>query len=125
MIADFHPAEWKTSVWYELCFDDGRNNGLGFPCTEDGKPLIDGNAAAQKNYKYALEHPEKYVRYNKVVRHEQDYKENAWGVCKCGHGVELYNEYMGACECPSCGQWYNLFGQEVNAPETWPDGDDW
>ena len=126
MIANYHPSEWKTNTWFELCFDDGHHNGLGFPCTEDGTPLIDSeNTAAWDNYKYALEHPEKYARFNKVVKHTQRYTENPWGVCKCGKVIELYNEYMGACECPRCGQWYNLFGQELNRPETWPDGDDW
>ena len=125
MIENFHPSEWKTQTWYELCFDDGRNNGLGFPCDEHGTPLIEGNEAAQKNYQWALEHPERFARFNKVVKHKQDYKENAWGICECGETVELFNEYMGACECPQCGKWYNLFGQELNPPETWPDGDDW
>lgn len=125
MINHFKPGEWKTIVWYELAFDDGRNNGFGFPCTEQGDPLLSDNPAAQSNYKYCLEHPGKFVRYNKVIRHEQDYKAPARGVCKCGEEIELVNEYMGGCECPNCGQWYNLFGQELNPPETWPDGDDW
>lgn len=124
MIADYRPPEWKTSVWYEVCFDDGRNNGFGFPCDENGKLLTD-NPAALKNYQYALEHPEKFVRYNKVIKREQDYKENARGRCHCGTEIELFNEYLGGCECPNCGQWYNLFGQELNPPETWRDGDDW
>lgn len=49
----------------------------------------------------------------------------ATGVCKCGNRITLQNEYMGACECPYCGRWYNLFGQELNHPDTWRYGDDW
>lgn len=124
MIKNFRPSEWKTRTWFELCFDDGHNNGLGFPCEEDGTPLID-NPAAQRNYEWALLHPEKFVRFNKVVRHTQEYRENPRGTCHCGEEIELWNEYLGACECPNCGRWYNLFGQELNRPETWADGEDW
>ena len=51
--------------------------------------------------------------------------EPATGVCECGHRIALWDEYMGACECPHCGRWYNLFGQELNHPDTWRNGDDW
>ena len=125
MIQNFQPSEWKTEIWHELVFDDGRGNGLCFPCDENGKPKIDGNEGAQINYAYALEHPEKYVRFNKVIKRERNYKEPAHGTCECGEEVELYNQYMGACECPNCGRWYNLFGQELNPVNTWRDGDDW
>jgi hypothetical protein len=26
---------------------------------------------------------------------------------------------MGANECPHCGQWYNVFGQELLPPDQW------
>jgi hypothetical protein len=28
---------------------------------------------------------------------------------------------MGACQCENCGQWYNIFGQELIDPEYWED----
>lgn len=43
----------------------------------------------------------------------------AIGECKCGAEVPLMDQYMGACECPGCGQWYNLSGQELLPPEEW------
>ena len=43
------------------------------------------------------------------------------GTCNCGHKIELYDRYLGACECPYCGQWWNLFGQELKNPEHWND----
>jgi hypothetical protein len=88
-------------------------------------PLIDGNEGAQINYRYALEHEDKYVRFNRVIKRERDYKELAHGTCECGEEVYLQNEYMGACECPNCGRWYNLFGQELNPVNTWSNGEDW
>ena len=45
--------------------------------------------------------------------------------CDCGEEFELYNEYMGACSCPKCEKYFNLFGQALNNPETWRDGGDW
>lgn len=47
------------------------------------------------------------------------------GECECGETVTLYNQYLGACECPKCGRWYNIWGQELNPPHTWSSGDDW
>lgn len=125
MLTDFKPREWTEEHYYELAFDDGRNNGFGFPCDENGNLPPDLNPAAIANYHYALEHPEKFTRYNKVVRYTRRYKTNATGVCACGQMIELCNEYLGACACPNCGRWYNLFGQELNPPDTWASGDDW
>lgn len=45
---------------------------------------------------------------------------NAIGICDiCGADVELYDGYMGACQCPKCGQWYNMAGQQLVPPEQW------
>ena len=43
----------------------------------------------------------------------------------CGEEFYLQDEYLGACECPRCGQWFNLFGQEVTNPSSWSSGSDW
>ena len=43
----------------------------------------------------------------------------------CGEEFYLQDEYLGACECPRCGQWFNLFGQEVTDPSSWSSGSDW
>ena len=43
----------------------------------------------------------------------------------CGAEFYLQDEYLGACECPRCGQWFNLFGQEVTNPSSWSSGSDW
>ncbi len=121
---DFKQGELVEKVWYELTFDDGRNNGFSFPCDKNGKVSDDINDAAKKNYEYALAHPEKFVRYNKVVEWKQEYRENNSGTCDCGETIELYNEYLGGCECPNCGRWWNIWGQRLNNPDTWSDGDE-
>ena len=121
MLKDYMPVEHSTVEEYELVFDDGHNNGFGFPCDKDGKLLEseDKNPAAHRNYQECLKHPERFVRFNRIVRTERRVRENAHGICVCGEEVELWNQYMGACECPNCGRWYNLFGEELNPPELW------
>ena len=47
------------------------------------------------------------------------YTANAHGICECGKDIELYDQYLGACECPHCGRWHNMFGQELNEPAGW------
>ena len=125
MIKDFKNGEEKMEIYYEVMFDDGHHNGYGFPCDENGNVKPFSNEIAQANYEYCLAHPKKFVRYNKVVKEEYTYREYNSGVCNCGHRIELINEYLGGCECPYCGQWWNMWGQKLNNPETWSDGDDW
>ena len=127
MIKDFKRGEYVISVSYELTFDDGCNNGFAFPCDKDGNRIINENTsqAAIDNYNWCMKHPEKFERFNKVIKRKWSYRENNSGICNCGNRIELYNGYLGACECPHCGQWYNIWGQELKNPETWSDGDDW
>lgn len=117
MIANYIPSEWKEDVYFNLIFDDGYYNGFSFPCNEKGEP--DLNPASRENYEFCLAHPEKFVRFNKVIKEKHRYKKHAQGTCGCGEEVILYDEYMGACSCPKCGQWYNLFGQALISPEFW------
>lgn len=126
MIKNFVPSEWKEEEYYELLFFVDDDGGWAFPCDKDGHILEDEMTdAAKNNYLHCLVNPQDFKYYKKVKRRTQRYKENARGTCNCGEEIELYNEYMGACECPNCGQWWNLFGQELNPVETWASGSDW
>lgn len=122
-LKNYVPAKRRTAIEYELVFDDGCNNGFGFPCDKEGK-LLDSeekNPVAHKNYRNCLEHPERFERFNRVIRYERRVVDNAHGTCSCGHEVELYDANCGACPCDKCGRWYNLFGQELLPPEYWED----
>lgn len=121
MIQDYKPAEDITITDRELVFDDGCGNGFAFPCDADGHLLPDAYDAAIENYKYCMAHPKQFTRWNKVISSTRTYRENASGRCACGEHIELYNVYMGACDCPYCGRWYNLFGQEIKPPKDWED----
>lgn len=119
MIKNYVPAKMQKATAYELVFDDGHNNGFAFPCDESGNLLPELSKEAVANYQYCMAYPENFERYNKVVCRKWRYRQNATGVCSCGEKIELYDAYMGACECPYCGQWYNLFGQKLNPPDQW------
>lgn len=127
MLKNYTPAEYRTVTEYELVFDDGRNNGFGFPCDREGRLLqsAEENPAAHENLMFCLAHPEKFERFNKVVKQKWQARENAHGTCSCGEEMELWDQHLGACQCPRCGRWYNLFGQELVPPEHWEEGDDW
>lgn len=124
MIKDFRNGEERESVGYEVVFDDGCNNGFCFPCDEDGNPKIT-NDAAKENYEYCVANPDKFARYGKVIKRIWTWRENNSGTCNCGNRIELINQYLGGCECPYCGRWWNVWGQELNNPSTWSEGEDW
>ena len=127
MIKDYREPWTEEIVEYELIFYVDRTGGLAFPCDEKGNVnRNDLMEPAIKNLDYALAHPEHYpYAWNKVEKNVRHYRNPASGICNCGERIDLRNEYLGACECPYCGQWWNLFGQELNNPETWDEGEDW
>lgn len=121
MIKNYIPASYETITEYDLVFDDGHHNGFCFPCDKDGNLLSGVPKEAIQNYRKCLETPERFIRYNTVVKTERRVRNDARGTCHCGNTVELYNMYSGACQCEKCGQWYNLFGQMLVPPAEWED----
>lgn len=121
MLKDFTPSRVEEITEYSLVFDDGHNNGFAFACDAAGALLFDEetNPLAFANYRNCLGHPEQFVRFGEVVGYPRLFKVPGHGTCSCGHEVNLYNQCQGACQCPNCGQWYNLFGQELLPPEQW------
>ena len=107
-------------ITYHIEFTDEYGNGFCFNADDNGNIIIE-NEVQRENYELALAHPEKFVHYNELTKRVQHYTEPAHGICKCGQEIALQDEYMGACQCEKCGQWYNLFGQEVLDPEYWND----
>ena len=120
MLKDFIRAHREIQVHYELSFwNNAKGGGYGFPCDKEGNLIKDEMNGGYKNYEYCMSHPEEFDVFNKVKKIENSYREPASGTCVCGEKVFLQDEYMGACQCPNCGQWYNLFGQELLSPEEW------
>ncbi len=117
MLLDYIPSEPKDEVWYEVVYDDGENNGYGFPCDESGNLFPMSNAALE-NLNYCKSHRAEFVRSGEVVQFRNSYMEFPHGRCKCGAEVYLSGNYYGANEC-ECGRWYNNYGQELMSPENW------
>lgn len=105
---------------FHIVFDDGEGTaGCWFACDSSGKVNENLPKEAKTNLEYCLTHPEDFKRWNEIKRTEREYTEPAHGTCACGTEVELYDQYYGACQCPKCGRWYNLFGQSLLPPEQW------
>lgn len=117
MLLDYVPSEPKEETWYELCYDDGNNNGYGFPCDESGN-LFPMSDAALESLNYCKAHKTEFSRCGEVVQFSNSYMEPPHGRCKCGAEVFLIGNYYGASEC-ECGRWYNLYGQELMNPDNW------
>ena len=115
--------ERKVISWYEINFYAEGEICSGYQCDKDGNILKDKNTdCAYKNY---LKDINNLNLKHYVKKWERHYTENALYRCDCGEEFELFDEYLGSCQCPKCGQWVNLFGQNLSNPETWRDGGDW
>lgn len=119
MLRNLALSKRETFVTYHLAYDDGHGNGYWFPCDEHGTPSKALTEAALQNLEWCKAHPEQFKRAGEVATLEREYVEPAHGTCYCGEEVVLENQYYGACECPRCGRWYNLFGQSILPPGQW------
>lgn len=109
----------QKAVSFELTFDDEHGNGYAFPCDAQGNVSPDMPEEAKESMAYCLAHPEDFVRSGEVVRNERVDMIPARGICPCGEEIELYDQYRGACQCPKCGHWYNIYGQSLVNPRYW------
>lgn len=118
MLKNYTPTDWKIEISYSLDFTNEHGDGYSFPCNSDGVIEIFNSPEAEKNYNYCIEHPESFYNFKELIRHKHQIKIPPHGICSCGREIDLYDEYYGACQC-DCGKWYNLFGQELLAPQYW------
>lgn len=125
MLNNIVRSDSRLEVTYGLRFYHDACGGFEFPCDVDGILLqYNMTEVAFDNYNYCIKHPEEFpYAFNEVKEYRRWIKDTPYGTCHCGERVYLANEYMGACQCPRCGQWYNLFGQELVSPENWDELD--
>ena len=102
-----------------------KTNGqeYSFPCDEKGE-VSNLPEVAKPNYNNCVAKSvgEDAEFLDKgIVKYEKPYTEPAIIRCDCGEEFYLENQYLGACECPKCSQWYNLFGQRLKPPHLWED----
>lgn len=123
MLRDIKEPERRRQEYYRRDFQvigEPKGCGFSFACDSEGT-LTSRNEGQKENFAFAIAHPEKFVDLG-VVKHVSEYLVPGSGLCRCGERVSLIEQYMGACECPRCGQWYNIFGQELLPPDMWGDG---
>lgn len=127
MIRDYKAAWSEYAPRYEVRFFDHPDGGFAFNCDKDGNVNeAKLSEAALRNYRFAMSNPDKFpFGWNEVEKINDYIRHPATGKCACGKTIELINVYMGACDCPHCGRWYNVFGDELKDPRTWKNGDDW
>ncbi len=108
----------ETEVYYTYDYNLKKEPGAGFSfsCDEEGNVML--NDMTESSYQYVQEHIERFDGPF-VRKHVTKYRHGATIKCNCEEVFELTNQYYGACKCPKCGQWYNLFGQYLTDPECW------
>lgn len=114
-------SERITKVEFSLEFDyvDGVG-GFSFPCDHNGVINKNINPCALNNYEECMKNPQRFTKASPYIRKNKwSYTEPAVAQCVCGEVFQLVDEYMGACQCPKCEQWYNLFGQSLVDPTYW------
>lgn len=113
-LTNYHHSERIERVSWEYRYDHlGHLNswGYAFPCSDTGVvyPL---EGAAIESLVYCQTHPEEFepAHIHKFVWIQNH---PAQGVCECGRLVICYDPLWNSCDC---GRYYNLSGQEVEAP---------
>ena len=118
-------SELVTDIYYEREFNYEGEPGCGysFPCDKDGNLSADIPSAALENYdkciREKVEWNGKRIIDRGIRERKNTYRVPAELKCNCGEVFPLIDEYLGACECPFCGQWYSLSGQELLSPDMW------
>lgn len=110
--------EKKEETYYTYDFDRNDGGGFTFPCNSIGEVQLNG--CNRENYEFCVKNKSDFA-WHGIVEHRNTYYESAVGECTCGEKVILEAQYMGACQCPKCGKWYNIFGQALLDPEFWED----
>lgn len=123
MLKNFTPSriEYETLYYFEFLYDD--DSGYSFPTDKYGN-LLELTEEAKQSYSYCVQNVDKFKRIGQR-KYTRKIRIPAEGDCFCGTYIELYDEYRGTCCCPTCGRWYNLFGQELLPPECWEEDDEY
>lgn len=100
---------------FYLIGDESRA-GYSFDADENWKPVF-GNDLQKKNYEMCMNSNDYEGPFKETWT--SSYMEPATLQCECGEKFSLVDQYLGACECPKCGRWYNLFGTRLLPPSEW------
>lgn len=119
MIKNYIPSRREIHREYQIEYLRKDTSGFGFPCDSTGMLLPFENPYIEKNYEWCKEHEDEFEVKGEFRVFKWNYTVPAEGDCICGEHIQLWDQYHGACDCPKCGRWYNLFGQSLINPEYW------
>lgn len=109
-------TERREEKCLEYRFRNDPGTGFSFDW-ENEKPVFKVPEAV-RNYEWCLSHPEE-VECIGIITQQKSWQEPAIAKCECGETIFLLDHYFGCSQCPHCGRWHSLWGQEVNPPEEW------
>ena len=117
MLKSMTEYRYEEVVTYSQEYEREDGSGCTFKTDKYGEllPMTDRQL---ENYKYCVNHPQEFTkRYGEFVARKNLEVIPPEGICDCGQVITLVNQCAGACKCPKCGQWYNLFGEEILFPK--------
>ena len=102
---------------------DYAGNGFEYDADAEGNVVFNPEyeKAQRENYERLL--TDEDYEAPQVITRRHSYRVPTLAKCHCGAEIYLQDEYMGACECPECGRWYSISGQELKDPKYWGDVD--
>jgi hypothetical protein len=110
-----------TNYFIEFHYKDDPYAGYSFPANKDRTLALDKmTPEAIINYEHCK--VDNCFTEAEFTTNTYSYTDPAVGKCHCGAEVTLSSRYMGAVQC-ECGQWYNIFGQELKEQKYWEDDD--
>ena len=125
----------ESHTTYRLQFDligERKGNGYSFPLLSKDASIIPLKESETETNKYEPCSEEECIWWKNYLSVKDDrehfkepyvdkktwyWTEPAHAICNCSTEIILEDEFLGTCQCPVCGQWYNMFGQEVLDPE--------
>lgn len=99
----------------EYRYRDDPDSGFAFPWRNGAVQL---NPQSEENYKWCQEHPDE-IECLGVVKITTSHWVPSLAKCECGEKFYLDGSYYGSNQCPQCGRWYNIWGQEIRSPDQW------
>lgn len=110
-----------TQYSYDYNWTTDPQSGFSFPCTADGRILVEQLEQPAIDNLMKCWSGEFAVVDVGVQNSSYSYLVSAIGRCECGKDVEL-SQFTNEC---SCGRLYNGCGQQLVAPRLWEEEEDY
>ena len=108
--------EWQFQFKEDPYFNGHSfNGGYSFTVDKEGRIVSEDHRKTVE----LIKNNGRYIDMGIKELH-RTYMEPAVGLCvHCGSEVTLDGNYLGASDCPKCGKWYGMNGEEFTDPDKW------